>query len=128
MWVREQIIKHTRRPRADGVGSRRPGWAEFYRKAAFVVLLCCAIAPAASAQVALLVERGASSYQQAAQGFQQAFANTDRVEQIYADENGRALEASLDGLRRNPPRLVVAIGTQAARAAKERLPNIPVIY
>jgi putative ABC transport system substrate-binding protein len=93
-----------------------------------LLLFCLAMPPAASAQVTLLVERGASTYQQAAQGFQQAFANTGRLEQIYVDENSRALEASLDRLRRNPPRLVVAIGTQAARIARARLPNIPILY
>jgi len=128
MWVRKQVIVHPRRLRADGVGSRPRGWREFYHVAAFMVLFCCTIAPAASAQVVLLVERGASIYQQAAQGFQQGFAGTDRVEQIYIDEGGPALEARLVSLRANPPRLVVAIGTQAARTAKERLPNIPILY
>ena len=124
----EQVTTHPRGRCADGVGPRPAGWTAFYRLAAFLVLFCCAMAPAASAQVALLVERGASTYQQAAQGFQQTFANTDRVEQIYIDESGRALEASLERLRRNPPRLVVAIGTRAARTARERLPNIPILY
>ena len=83
---------------------------------------------AASAQVALLVERGASTYQQAAQGFQSAFANTDDLEQIEIDESGRFPEKSLERLRRNPPRLVVAIGTRAARTATERLPDRPILY
>src|SRR3989304_2524687 len=127
MWDRKQATTHPRGRCADGVGPRPAGWTAFYRLAAFLVLFCCAMAPAAPAQVALLVERGASTYQQAAQGFQQTFANTDRVEQIYIDESGRALETSLDRLRRNPPRLVVAIGTRAARTARERLPNIPIL-
>ena len=124
----EQVTTHPRGRCADGVGPRPAGWRAFDRLAAFVVLFSCAMAPAASAQVALLVERGASTYQQAAQGFQQAFANTNQVEQIYIDESGRALEASLERLRRNPPRLLVAIGTRAARTARERLPNIPILY
>jgi len=132
MWNRNPATTHSRGRCADGVGPRpagRPaGWTAFYRLAAFLVLYCCTMALPASAQVALLVERGASTYQQAAQGFQQAFANTDRVEQIYLDESSGALEPSLDRLRRNPPRLVVAIGTQAARTARERLPNLPILY
>jgi putative ABC transport system substrate-binding protein len=74
------------------------------------------------------VEGRASIYQQAAQGFQQGFANVDAVEQIYLGRDGHLLEEELDTLRRSPPRLVVAIGTQAARYARERLPGFPVLY
>jgi putative ABC transport system substrate-binding protein len=114
---------------ADRARPWPPRWAEFYRNAVFSVLLCFAMAPAASAKVVLLVERGASIYQQAALGFQQAFSGTDQVEQIYTDADSGTLGKSFDSLRRNPPRLVVAIGTQAARTAKERLPDsIPLLY
>jgi putative ABC transport system substrate-binding protein len=78
--------------------------------------------------VAVLVESRASIYQQAAQGFEQGFAGTDQVERLYLNGDNRALEASFNSLRRNPPRLVVAVGTQAAQTARERLPNIPIIY
>ena len=128
MGVRTQVGGNRWALRANGVSLWPRGWTQFYRNAASLVLFCCVMAPAASAQVALLVEPGASTYQQAAQGFQQAFAGTGRVEQIYIDESGRALEASLDRLRRNPPRLIVAIGTRAARTARERLPNTPILY
>ena len=128
MWMLKLVSAHTRRPRADDVGLHSRGWREFYRVAALVVLFCYALSPPASAQVTILVESRASIYQQAAQGFQQGFAGPHRVEQIYLDEGGRALEARLVSLRATPPRLVVAIGTQAARTAKERLPNIPVLY
>jgi putative ABC transport system substrate-binding protein len=128
MWIRKQVTADARRPRAGRAGPRPAGLAEFYRKSVFVLLLCCAIAPAASAQVAVLVERGASIYQQAALGFQQAFSGTDQVEQIYVDADGRALGTALDSLSAHPPRLVVAIGIQAARTAKERFPKTPILY
>jgi putative tryptophan/tyrosine transport system substrate-binding protein len=34
----------------------------------------------------------------------------------------------IERLRRNPPQLVIAMGTRAARAASERLPNLPILY
>ena len=86
------------------------------------------MAPALSAKVTLVVERGPSIYQQAALGFRQAFADTDQIEQIYIDADGRTGGAKLESLRRDPPRLVVAIGTQAARTAKEHFSNIPILY
>ena len=128
MGVRTQLAENHRRLRADGLRSRPPRWAKLDRKVALSVLLCFATVSAASAKVTLLVERGPTIYQQAALGFQRAFADTDQVEQIYIDADGRALGTSLDSLRANPPRLVVAIGTQAARTAKERLPNISILY
>src|SRR5262249_50323532 len=78
--------------------------------------------------VAVLVESQASIYQQAARGFQQGFANVDEVEQVYLPKDGRLPEEQLESLRRSPPRLVVAIGTQAARYAKEHLASIPILY
>src|SRR3984893_4797205 len=108
--------------------SWRPRGAASYRKAAFLVFLCFALTPAASAKVVLLVERGPAIYQQAALGFQQAFSGTDEIDQIDIDADGRPQGTSLDSLRANPPRLVIAIGTQAARTAKERLPKVPLLY
>src|ERR1700737_5273477 len=98
MWMLKLVSAHTRGPRADEVALHPRGWREFLRGAALVVLFCCALAPAASAQVTILVESRASIYQQAAQGFQQGFDGLDRVEQIYMDEGGRALEARLVSL------------------------------
>jgi len=132
MELRAQRTKNRRGLLADGVNSHPPGWTQLAGVAASLVLLWCAMAAGASAQVAapaqvaVLVESRASIYQQAAQGFEQGFA--DRVERIYLEPEGRALEASFESLRRNPPRLVVAIGTQAALTAKQRLPNIPILY
>jgi putative tryptophan/tyrosine transport system substrate-binding protein len=112
------------------MGQVRTLWAGsgFRRRAVFLVLFYCSVGSTASAQVALLVERGTSTYQQAAQGFQRTFANTDDLEQIEIDESGRVSGEHLARLRRNPPRLVVAIGTRAARTARERLPNLPILY
>jgi putative tryptophan/tyrosine transport system substrate-binding protein len=124
----QQAENHLRR-RADGVRSWLKRWAKFYRIAFFPVFLCFAMKPTtASAKVVLLVERGPSIYQEAALGFQRAFSGTDEIDQIYIDADARSLERSLDSLRKNPPRLVVAIGTQAARTAKDLLPNIPILY
>jgi ABC-type uncharacterized transport system substrate-binding protein len=128
MCARKQVTAYIQSRRTSGAGSRTTAWGEIYRKTALLVLLCCAMAPAASARVTLLVERGPSIYQQAALGFRQAFADTDQVEQIFIDADGRPVGGSLESLRANPPRLVVAIGTQAARTARERLPSIPILY
>jgi ABC-type uncharacterized transport system substrate-binding protein len=100
----------------------------FHRAVSLGVLLCFTIAPAASARVVLLVERSASIYEEAAQGFQQGFGSTDQVDRISLEADESAAEAQLDSLRRNPPRLVIAIGTQAARIVREHLPNVPVLY
>jgi putative ABC transport system substrate-binding protein len=78
--------------------------------------------------VALLVERGASTYRQAAQGFKAAFTNTLDVEQVELDESGQLSGDLLAAWRRNPPRLIVAIGTRAARTASSRLPGVPILY
>jgi putative tryptophan/tyrosine transport system substrate-binding protein len=110
------------------VSSRPPVRTKPHPVTAFFVVLCCAIARPASAQVVLLVEGGSSIYQQAAKGFQEGFAAADQVEEIYIDGGGRELKANFGSLRRRRPRLVVAIGTQAARAAKENLPDIPILY
>lgn len=93
-----------------------------------LAVLFLGLSPIASAQVALLVESRASIYQQAGQGFQQAFSGTDQVQILYLNGDNRTLEASFALLRQNPPRLVVAIGTQAARIARACFPNTPVLY
>jgi putative ABC transport system substrate-binding protein len=95
-----------------------------------VLLLLLAECPAAFAQqaVALVVEPGASIYQQAARGFEQGFANASPVEKILLDGNSQEPEAAIDQLRRQRPSLVVAIGTRAARLARSRLPDAPLLY
>ena len=84
--------------------------------------------PSAWARVVVLVESQASIYQQAARGFQQGFADVDQVEQVYLTKDGRLPAEQPDALRRSSPRLVVAIGTQSARYAKEHLAGIPILY
>jgi len=71
------------------------------------------------------VESGASLYQQAAQSFQQDFAGATRLD-LPVEAPGR--EMLLAGLARKPPGLLVAVGTQAARAARQRLPTVPLLY
>jgi putative tryptophan/tyrosine transport system substrate-binding protein len=108
-------------------GGSRLAKSCFLRLAALLVF-CCAAGPSAWAEVVLLVEGQASIYQQAAQGFQQGFASADQFEQIYLEKEGRVMQARLDKLLKSSPRLVVAIGTQAAQWAKQRFPNVPILY
>jgi putative ABC transport system substrate-binding protein len=125
MRAEQRAFTGTKRSRSEHT-TRAP--LSIYHRAALLTVLYCWMGPTASAQVALLVERGPSAYQQAAQGFQQAFGSPSEVQQIEVDESGRGPGQSLEILRRNPPRLVVAIGTRAARTAGERLPNLPILY
>jgi putative ABC transport system substrate-binding protein len=46
----------------------------------------------------------------------------------YIDGDIRELHAAVEELRKDPPRLVVAFGTQAAIAAKSRLHDVPILY
>jgi ABC-type uncharacterized transport system substrate-binding protein len=96
--------------------------------ASFLFVISPVCPPSAWARVVVLVESQASIYQQAARGFQQGFDNVDEIEQIYLAKDGRLPEEQLEALRSGPPRLVVAIGTQAARYAKEHLAGIPILY
>ncbi len=114
--------------RVDGAGLRRVGGSWFLSVAALLWAFFSAGAPSAWAQVTVLLESRAAIYQQALRGFQQGFENSDQVEVIFLEGNGRALETRLSALRKDPPRLIVAIGTQAARLAKKRLPNVPLLY
>src|SRR5438045_6391469 len=104
-------IPESERPRlrVAGVTPRWRSWAELRRLIA-CTLLYCTLAPAASAQVVLFVERGPSIYQEAAQGFLQGFGAADQVKEISTNGDARELEVSLSSLRRNEPRLAVAIG------------------
>ena len=80
------------------------------------------------AQVFVLVDDSAYFYLQASRGFKENFTPTADVEVSYVDGDPRDLDAKIEGLRRNPPSLVVVFGTQAAIAAKARLHNVPIIY
>jgi putative ABC transport system substrate-binding protein len=76
----------------------------------------------------VLIERGATFYLQASRGFKQAFTPVDEAGVSYIDGDFRELNATIESLRKDPPGLVVAFGTQAAIAAKSRLPRVPVLY
>jgi putative ABC transport system substrate-binding protein len=93
----------------------------------FAILFLAATEAAAGPRVALLVERNTSLYQQAAMGFRQVFTDS-QVEVIEGGGDANALNAKLDLLRKDPPQLIVAIGTRAAQAARQRLRDVPLIY
>ena len=93
------------------------------------VMLSCALGcSATAAPVVVLVESGASMYQRAAQGFQERFGDPGQLEVFHLSGDSREFSDRLAPLRNNSPRLVVALGTQVARVAKEQLPGIPLLY
>jgi len=85
-------------------------------------------APRNDARVFVLVDRSASFYLQASRGFKQSFTPAADVAVSYVEGDPRELDAAIEALRPDPPRLVVVFGTQAAIAAKSRLRNVPIIY
>ena len=85
-------------------------------------------APSQGSRVVVLIERGATFYSQASHGFRQTFTPVAEAEVSYEDGDIRQLHAIVEELRKDPPRLVVAFGTQAAIAAKSRLRGVPVLY
>jgi ABC-type uncharacterized transport system substrate-binding protein len=117
MNVPNDRLEHAGSNRAKRTDSKHSGKPGFLGVGALLLLF--SIRPSSAwARVALVVES-----QQAALGFQQSFADTDEVEKIYLEGNRLP-----DILRKERPRLVVAIGTQAAKAAKERFPDLPILY
>ncbi len=76
----------------------------------------------------VLTERSASFYLQALHGFKQQFSPGATVAVQYVDGDPRELSATIDAARKAPPGLVVAFGTQAAIAARERLHDVPILY
>src|SRR5215467_3107063 len=85
-------------------------------------------APPKETRVSVLVDRSASFYLQASRGFKERFAPGANVAVSYIDGEPRELEAAVESLRSDPPRLVVAFGTQAAMAAASRLRGVPILY
>jgi ABC-type uncharacterized transport system substrate-binding protein len=75
----------------------------------------------------VLVDGSASFYLQASRGFEQKFPQTETV-RYYQSGDPRELNATIDALRRDPPRLLVVFGTQPAIAAKSRLRDVPLLY
>jgi putative ABC transport system substrate-binding protein len=109
-------------------GPRSIPWRTILFRVIAILVLCGSLAIGASAQVTVLVERGASPYRQTAQGFKESFSDAIDPEEIEIDETGQLSRDLVEQLRANPPQLVVTIGTRAARTAAERLPNLPILY
>lgn len=82
----------------------------------------------ALAQVTLLVERGASAYQQAVEGFRDEIGAAVAVTEIQIDLSGRLPQKALNQISMHPPRLIVAVGTRAARESFLYLPQIPALH
>jgi ABC-type uncharacterized transport system substrate-binding protein len=79
-------------------------------------------------RVLVLIERGASTYRQTADGFRNALAESVDLQEIEIDEGGR-LSKNIDAQSsRNPPDLIIAIGTRASRAATQQLHDVPILY
>jgi putative tryptophan/tyrosine transport system substrate-binding protein len=93
-----------------------------------LALLSFLAAMPAGTRVVVLVERGPSIYLQARRGFEQGFAGSGQVDLKFVDGDVRELHAIVEELRKDPPQLVVAFGTQAAIAAKSRLHDVPIVY
>jgi len=91
---------------------------------ALAITFASAAAQVTEAPVLLLVESPAAPYQQAAQGFEQAYAGD--CTRIQLDPDPKIRDARLAGLA--SPRLLVVIGTEAARAARRRWPTTPLVY
>jgi putative ABC transport system substrate-binding protein len=81
-----------------------------------------------SPRIVLLVEDSASIYRRAAQGFEEGFGHAERVDKIFVDPEAKALTPLLAGRSGEPPQLIVAIGTNTARAAHEKLSEYPILY
>jgi ABC-type uncharacterized transport system substrate-binding protein len=81
----------------------------------------------AAQAIALVVESHSSIHQQAALGFEEGFGE-GRIEKLYLDSARGELETRFENIRRMHPALVIAIGTQAARAAQKQLPSVPLLY
>jgi putative tryptophan/tyrosine transport system substrate-binding protein len=106
----------------------RPFGSVFARALRTLVVISTVGAVTLNGNVLLIVEDSASIYQRAAQGFLLGFDSADTIETIEADAEGAALDRKLPAIRSSPPKLVIAIGTQAAIAARTKLPGYPILY
>jgi putative tryptophan/tyrosine transport system substrate-binding protein len=98
------------------------------RWASLMLLALTVTASTPGGRVVVLVERGASIYVQAQRGFEQSFRARDGDEVVFIRGSAQELDSKFEELRAQPPRLVIAIGTQVAKAAKARLPGVPILY
>jgi putative tryptophan/tyrosine transport system substrate-binding protein len=103
---------------------RRPGFARAFR---ILLALQALAAVPAYADIVLLVEDSASIYERAGQGFLLGFQSADRIETISINQD-QPRDRALLAARSTNPRLVVAIGTKAATAAKTKFPGSPILY
>lgn len=81
-----------------------------------------------SPRVLLLVENSASIYRRAALGFEEGFGKSDRLDERFVDPESKELTSLLAGLSGDRPQLIVAIGTNTARAAHLKLSGYPILY
>jgi putative ABC transport system substrate-binding protein len=129
MKARTRVTESSRARADDRARARGPGWLSVLGMATLAAVTVCIGAQSASdRRVALLVESRASMYQQAALGFEKEFAGAGQIHKIYLDEACGGMQPMLEVLRRDPPNLVVTIGTQAAKTARKNLPNVPLLY
>jgi putative tryptophan/tyrosine transport system substrate-binding protein len=119
--VPDNIERHEPAVPFPGLRSRR------LRPAATLFAIASFLGLAAQSRVIVLVERPSSIYQEAARGFEQSFQDSAPFEVTFIDDP-RQLDTRMGAVRAAPPQLVVAIGTQAAAAARTRLRNVPLIY
>lgn len=96
--------------------------------APLVAALCGGESPAPAAEVTVLVERSASMYQQAALGFERGFGTSNQLRVIRLNGETRERDRALAELRQKRPNLVVVIGTDIARAARQQLRDVPILY
>ncbi|MGH9632169.1 MAG: ABC transporter substrate-binding protein [Bryobacteraceae bacterium] len=94
----------------------------------FLTVFCDIGIAIGGGRVVVLSEPNASIYQQAVTGFQQGFAGAGEVQQVRMSGDPQQLDSQIAALRKNPPNLLVAIGTEAALAAKNRLRGVPILY
>jgi putative ABC transport system substrate-binding protein len=67
-------------------------------------------------------------YAQAARAFEAALGDSQQLTVIPVSADQRESEARLQAVLQDPPRLVVAVGTRAAMAAKSKLRGVPILY
>jgi putative ABC transport system substrate-binding protein len=93
----------------------------------FVILLAL-VSASASGKVLLVVEDSASIYDRAAQGFLVGFASTDPIQTVTVSSDGTVRQPRIVAAQSSKTRLIVAIGTKAAVAARAKYPNVPLLY
>ena len=94
---------------------------KWVRVVAFLLFATVDSSAVLAQQVIVLIERGASTYRQTADGFRNALAEPIDPEEIEVDEGGRLSKSIGPQSGHNPPDLIIAIGTRASRAATQQL-------